>query len=214
MRAGGGRRSPPPFARPGPAWSRSEVVGVGRGRHGRRTRTPRRCGLDFKQHGEWVRGWVRMPPPPPLGKKPMLKLNNNNKHIYVHTRTLARHLCLALVRALPPTPYAPTHARTLRYALACFLLMRTRSRVRAGRKREPKHMIESTTNRRVVTAIAPDECDNCHLDLRSFRHFYDAKTRNGPWGWLCEECFRRLGCSIGIGRGQEYLSTTNEKTRG
>ena len=58
------------------------------------------------------------------------------------------------------------------------------------------------------------ECENCGRGLLDFARFYDAKTRYGPWAWLCAECFARLGCTLGTGHGQEYDSRTKEKIRG
>jgi hypothetical protein len=34
---------------------------------------------------------------------------------------------------------------------------------------------------------------------------YDAKTRSGPWAYLCEECYERVGVGLGTGRGQRLL---------
>lgn len=33
---------------------------------------------------------------------------------------------------------------------------------------------------------------------------YDARTKQGPWGNLCEGCFNAYGVGVGIGRGQKY----------
>lgn len=38
-----------------------------------------------------------------------------------------------------------------------------------------------------------------HVGQEIPRALYDGKTRHGPWGYLCSECFRRLG--VGLGRG-------------
>ena len=32
---------------------------------------------------------------------------------------------------------------------------------------------------------------------------YDAKTKMGPWGFLCEECFKKHGVGLGVGKGSK-----------
>jgi len=39
---------------------------------------------------------------------------------------------------------------------------------------------------------------------------YDAKTRLGPWAFLCEECYKVYGIGLGVGRGQRLISTEEE----
>jgi hypothetical protein len=63
--------------------------------------------------------------------------------------------------------------------------------------------------------VADDaECDICKASLFHAGRFYDAKTHDGRWGWLCRSCFLAYGKGIGLGFGQEYSSTTKEKLRG
>lgn len=42
-------------------------------------------------------------------------------------------------------------------------------------------------------------CDYCG---QSKAH-YDAKTKHGPWAYLCEECFQKIGIGLGLGKGQK-----------
>lgn len=35
--------------------------------------------------------------------------------------------------------------------------------------------------------------------------YADAKTRGGPWAYVCRGCFTTHSCSLGTGRGQELL---------
>jgi hypothetical protein len=35
--------------------------------------------------------------------------------------------------------------------------------------------------------------------------YADAKTRSGPWAYVCRGCFTTHQCSLGTGRGQELL---------
>ncbi|MNV23468.1 hypothetical protein D3C71_1144800 [compost metagenome] len=44
-----------------------------------------------------------------------------------------------------------------------------------------------------------DVCDRDFLDI-----MYDAKTVGGPWGNLCEDCFKTGGVGLGVGLGQMY----------
>lgn len=31
---------------------------------------------------------------------------------------------------------------------------------------------------------------------------YDAKTKQGPWGYMCQQCFEKHGVGLGLGQGQ------------
>ena len=48
----------------------------------------------------------------------------------------------------------------------------------------------------------PTTCEICTTPLRT--RMFDAKTKFGPWGCLCPECFEQHGVGLGQGRGQEY----------
>ena len=50
-----------------------------------------------------------------------------------------------------------------------------------------------------ITGPLPD-CDICGEPAR-----YDAKTKQGPWGYLCPDHFSSMGVGLGTGRGQELL---------
>ena len=52
----------------------------------------------------------------------------------------------------------------------------------------------------------PRECDLCEGDLGEL--FFDAKTRKGPWGMLCERCYTEHGIGLGVGLGQAYYRMT------
>ena len=45
-------------------------------------------------------------------------------------------------------------------------------------------------------------CDICSKPLKG-THF-DAKTRDGPWAYMCPECFAKHGIALGTGLGQKY----------
>lgn len=34
---------------------------------------------------------------------------------------------------------------------------------------------------------------------------YDGKTVYGPWAYMCESCFVKLGSGLGTGRGQRLV---------
>ncbi len=38
---------------------------------------------------------------------------------------------------------------------------------------------------------------------------YDARTRFGTWGIMCEECFQKHGAGLGPGSGQKYQLNPN-----
>ena len=43
-------------------------------------------------------------------------------------------------------------------------------------------------------------CDLCGAEAH-----YDAKTTQGPWGYLCDEHFAEFGVGLGTGRGQRLV---------
>lgn len=45
-------------------------------------------------------------------------------------------------------------------------------------------------------------CDICH----SKKAAYDAKTVHGPWAYLCESCFKKVGVGLGLGKGQKLIN--------
>lgn len=53
----------------------------------------------------------------------------------------------------------------------------------------------------VRMAVIP-ECDICTDGTPAG---YDAKTKQGPWGYLCEMHFRSHGVGLGTGRGQRLV---------
>jgi len=34
---------------------------------------------------------------------------------------------------------------------------------------------------------------------------YDGKTKDGPWGYMCEKHFQEHGVGLGMGRGQKLI---------
>ncbi len=45
------------------------------------------------------------------------------------------------------------------------------------------------------------KCDLCQNTAS-----YDARTKMGPWGYLCEDCFEKVGPSkLGTGYGQRLI---------
>lgn len=59
-----------------------------------------------------------------------------------------------------------------------------------GIKMEEKHIIV------YVDTIPP--CDVCGETA-----YADAKSANGPWGYVCKAHFDQFGCKLGLGLGQE-----------
>lgn len=55
----------------------------------------------------------------------------------------------------------------------------------------------------------PLHCDICNRAFtESDQHFFDAKTKQGLWGILCQQCWNLHGVGLGVGLGQKYLFTT------
>jgi hypothetical protein len=53
-----------------------------------------------------------------------------------------------------------------------------------------------------VRVAALPKCDLC---VDGTLAAYDARTKNGVWGWLCEEHFARRGVGLGVGKGQRLI---------
>lgn len=47
----------------------------------------------------------------------------------------------------------------------------------------------------------------CDIDPSHGPAGYDAKTTEGPWGYLCEPCFAVHGVGLGTGLGQRLVVT-------
>lgn len=46
------------------------------------------------------------------------------------------------------------------------------------------------------------DCDVCALEGSIVPAVYDAKTKRGPWAYLCEEHFASHGLGLGLGTGR------------
>lgn len=44
------------------------------------------------------------------------------------------------------------------------------------------------------------KCDICDREAQ-----YDAKTKQGLWGYLCTVCFKEHGVGLGTGKGQTLV---------
>ena len=61
-------------------------------------------------------------------------------------------------------------------------------------------------SKEVVVDSLP-KCDFCESEAR-----YDGKTKLGPWGNMCEECFPVYGVGLGTGKGQRLVLRTEQET--
>lgn len=52
------------------------------------------------------------------------------------------------------------------------------------------------------------KCDLCGKEA-----LYDAKTVEGPWGYLCHSCFTFHGIGLGTGLGQRLILKKREETK-
>ena len=57
----------------------------------------------------------------------------------------------------------------------------------------------------VRVATIPD-CQICAENERTRLAKYDAKTKIGPWAYVCEDCFNRWCYGIGVGYGQILIA--------
>lgn len=50
--------------------------------------------------------------------------------------------------------------------------------------------------------VVLSEEQGCQIPGCDHKARYDAKTKNGPWAYLCSTHFTRLGVGLGTGKGQ------------
>jgi len=55
-------------------------------------------------------------------------------------------------------------------------------------------------------------CDICKEPFG--KYFIDGRIIVGSWGLMCEKCHAKVGCGLGIGNGQRYLTETREGVEG
>lgn len=48
----------------------------------------------------------------------------------------------------------------------------------------------------------PESCDICGEPVAD--EFIDGVTQYRRWAFMCDECWRVIGCGLGPGRGQRY----------
>ena len=56
----------------------------------------------------------------------------------------------------------------------------------------------------IVTKVP--KCDFCEEPAE-----YNARTRFGPWAYLCEKHFKMYGVGLGLGRGQTLIEREKEE---
>lgn len=54
-------------------------------------------------------------------------------------------------------------------------------------------------------------CDLCKMEGSETIAKYDGKTRQGPWGYMCEMHFKTHGIGLGLGRGQKLVLEKREE---
>jgi hypothetical protein len=55
------------------------------------------------------------------------------------------------------------------------------------------------------------EANNCDLCNKKIDNcFIDGKTKMGPWGIMCLECYLNKGIGLGLGLGQLYIKNNNK----
>ncbi|QPX62582.1 hypothetical protein SEA_WOLLYPOG_30 [Arthrobacter phage Wollypog] len=56
-----------------------------------------------------------------------------------------------------------------------------------------------------ATVLELAACDFCGESA----HF-DGKTKQGPWAYMCTDCFCSYGVGLGMGRGQRLIPTSDK----
>lgn len=51
---------------------------------------------------------------------------------------------------------------------------------------------------------APVHCDLCPAVIPVGEVVVDGKTKQGPWGYMCQVCFPIHGVGLGTGKGQQF----------
>lgn len=60
------------------------------------------------------------------------------------------------------------------------------------------------------TGTPPSTCDLCDTPIST--EFYDARIpRYGSWGLICSDCFKDEDCKGGLGSGQHYRRTSDNR---
>lgn len=67
-----------------------------------------------------------------------------------------------------------------------------------------------------MQSTVPPRCELCQKSFTSEPVYYDASipTHGGQWGYVCDECFKSHGCSLGMGKGQKFSTKTGKKVEG
>lgn len=56
------------------------------------------------------------------------------------------------------------------------------------------------------TEVVVSQMPNCDVCTTAVPAYADAKTKYGPWAYVCEAHFVELGCSLGSGHGQRLVT--------
>lgn len=56
----------------------------------------------------------------------------------------------------------------------------------------------------VIVSTLPD-CDICKSRGVRTPARFDGKAKNGPWAYMCGECFDSVGIGLGVGKGQKLV---------
>lgn len=56
-----------------------------------------------------------------------------------------------------------------------------------------------------VSKFPPCDIHIAYKNRRDVEARYDGKTKQGPWAYMCEECFLKHGTGLGTGKGQRLI---------
>ena len=68
---------------------------------------------------------------------------------------------------------------------------------------------ENVTERETFSDFNCDMCCKNGMDLVPAK--YDAKTKIGPWAYMCEACFKKWGMGLGLGKGQKLKKVQDDE---
>ena len=92
--------------------------------------------------------------------------------------------------------------------------------IRLSTNERARKGVREMTNEDHTTVVMRDipKCDLCVHDVamnkagsQKLDARYDGKTVMGPWAYMCETHFARLGVGLGEGKGQELIKAGGEE---
>ncbi|MCG3710367.1 hypothetical protein L5F64_02535 [Aliarcobacter butzleri] len=79
-------------------------------------------------------------------------------------------------------------------------------------KKQFEEMIDiaDAKRRNIIISNDVEYCDFCGKIMSEELYLIDGKTKQGPWAWMCTDCFNEKGIGIKWGTGQLYKKIANK----